>query len=105
MVFAGGTSNIITIDLQTPTVTVDGPTTLAPGSTATLTVSVDPASSGTGALQYQYPGGAWGTSRTKVYIVNGAGTVSFGQSAPEMSYRVIFDGGESNTVVIDLATA
>ncbi len=104
VVFAGGTSNVITIDLQTPTVTVDGPTTLAPGGRATLDVSVDPASSGTGALQYQYPDGAWKTSSATVPVSNGVGSVSFGQSAPEMSYRVVFAGGTSNVITIDLAT-
>ncbi len=104
VVVAGGVSNVVTIDLATPTVTIDGPTTLAPGGRATLDVSVDPASSGTGALQYQYPDGAWKTSRTTVSISNGTGSVSFGQSAPEMSYRVVFAGGTSNVITIDLAT-
>ncbi len=101
----GGVSNVITINLETPTVAITGPSTLAPGSRATLDVTVDPAVTGTGSLQYQYPGGAWKTSRTTVSIVSGVGAVSFGQSAPEMSYRVVVGGGVSNTVVVDLATA
>ena len=61
--------------------------------------------SGTGQLQYQYPGQSWGTSTATVTVVNGVGSVTFGQSAPSMSYRVVFGGGTSNVIVITLETA
>ncbi len=104
VVVAGGVSNVITINLETPTVAITGPSTLAPGSRATLDVTVDPAVTGTGSLQYQYPGGAWKTSSATVSIVSGVGAVSFGQSAPEMSYRVVVAGGVSNVITINLET-
>ena len=102
IVYAGGTSNAVTINLIAPTVTVTGPATLAPGARATLSIAVDPSSSGTGQLQYKLPGGSWGTSSAVVTITGGAGTVSFGQSAPSMDYRVVYAGGTSNMVTINL---
>ncbi len=98
-VTAGSTSDIANVS-----VTVSGPSTMPLGSTATLEVTVDPAISSTGALQYQYPDGAWKTSTTTVSIYRGAGSVSFGQSAPEMSYRVVLGDSVSNVITIDLQT-
>jgi len=91
-----------TTTLAQTTVTVSGPMSLVPGDRATLTVEADGHASGTGVLQYQLPGQAWGTMSLSVTIVDGVGSVSFGQSAPTGSYRVVFGGGVSNAVTIDL---
>jgi hypothetical protein len=96
--FKGYTSNVVTV---TPvvTVTLTGPTTYAPGSSVVMSVSVDPAMSGTGLVWYQPEGGSWTASTKTVTITNGVGSVTLNPSGVK-SYRIAFQGYTSNEVTL-----
>jgi hypothetical protein len=84
------------------TVTLSGPATYVPGSTVSLSVSVDPALSGNGAVWYLPEGGTWTNLKT-VSIVDGAGSATLTPSGVR-SYRVVFQGATSNVVTVSPAT-
>ncbi len=104
--FAGAQSNVVTLSpaAAAPTVTVSAPATYVPGSTATLDITVDPASSGSGVLWYRTDGGAWHRSSAPVDVVDGAATREVKPSGVR-DFKVEFAGGESNVVTLSPAAA
>ena len=97
VVFMGNTSNEVTVTPVTPvtTVTLTAPTTYTPGSTVWASVSVSPASSGSGVVWYMPEGGAWTETTKTVTVTNGVGWTSF-RPTGVMSYRVVFGETTSN---------
>ncbi len=99
--FAGGESNVVTLSpaAAAPTVTVSAPATYVPGSTATLDITVDPASSGSGVLWYRTDGGAWHRASAPVDVVDGAATREVKPSGVR-DFKIEFGGSFSNTVTL-----
>jgi hypothetical protein len=64
-----------------------------------MSVSVNPALSGTGVVWYQPEGGSWTASTKTVTITGGVGSVTLNPSGVR-TYRVVFQGSTSNEVTL-----
>jgi hypothetical protein len=100
--YRGSVSGSVTLSPIVPIVTVAGSFArdVAPGTKESLTVTVDPASSGTARVWFRAPGGTWSPSSNTFAIADGAGSTSVTAPSMALEYRIEFGGGVSDAVTL-----